>query len=852
MSHFLDANIPELIKKLSIDEKIQLLSAPDWWNTSAIKRLDIPAVRMSDGPNGVRGSSHFVVTPAQCLPCATALGSTFDPDLIFKVGGFLAAEAKVKSSVILLAPTCNIQRSPLGGRSFESFSEDPTLSGILAAAYVNGVQARGVAATIKHFVANDQEHERTAVDSVVSERALREIYLYPFMLAQKHAKPWAFMTSYGRIDGVHCSENRRLLNDILRKEWGFDGLVMSDWYGTYSVDLAIKAGLDLEMPGPPRWRTPLLINHCLSAQKVLVKDIDDRAATILSFVQKVARKNVDIVYGDGTEQTHDSPEARQFCRKLTAETIVLLKNEGNLLPIHANRAKKIAVIGPHAKASVISGGGSAALKPTYVITPWDGILENVPSGIDIEYAEGCQAYKYLPTLESNLTTPKGEPGWLCTFYQTDDQDNLTDAVEEFVLNDTKVRLNDSIPKSLGERWGMKLRGILSVTKDMPFELGIAVAGRAKLYVDGKLFVDNWSKQRPGDFFYGQGTVEEKATINLFTAKPVDVEVIYICTSLQSDPEDDDVGKRVAQPALMRGLRLGGAEKLDEEKAIGDAAKLASDSDIVVVVGGLMLEWESEGFDRPTLALPRRQDDLIAAVANANPNTVVVLQAGSAVAMPWVDRVRGVIQAWYSGNEAGNAIADILFGKINPSGKLPLTLPIRIEDVPSYLSFGSENGKVVYREDLFVGYKHYQARKIKPLFAFGHGLSYTTFELTDLKLSTFSATDAFFYAEVSVEVKNTGNVPGSEVIQLYITFPENGTTTPDLQLKGFAKLHDIPPGSSKTATIKLDKYAVSFWDCPSETWRAVEGVYGIHIGTSSDNLSLEDSFNLTSNLVWTGL
>ncbi|KAI5122379.1 hypothetical protein M0805_004136 [Coniferiporia weirii] len=848
---FLSANIPELVKKLTLDEKIRLLSGPDWWNTHAIERLNIPAVRMSDGPNGVRGSSHFVATPAQCLPCATALGSTFDPELIFQVGEFLSAETKIKSSVILLAPTCNIQRSPLGGRSFESFSEDPTLSGTMAAAYVNGVQSKNVAATIKHFVANDQEHERTAVESVVSERALREIYLYPFMLAQKHAKPWAFMTSYGRIEGVHCSENKRLLDGILRKEWGFDGLVMSDWYGTYSADLGIKAGLDLEMPGPPRWRTPLLISHSLSAQKVLVKDLEERATTILTFTQKLAQKNPEIVYGDGKERTRDSPEAREFCRKLTAETIVLLKNEDELLPLRSEKTKTIAVIGPHAKTSIISGGGSAALKPSYAITPWDGIVANAPSDVDIKYIVGCHAHKFLPTIEKLLKTPSGEDGWLCTFYQVDKDGNLTDPVADYVLNDTRIRLNDFLPKGLGEEWGMKVRGILTVDKDMPFELGLAVAGRAKLYVSGALIIDNWTKQKPGEFFYGQGSTEEKATIDLFADRPVEIEVVYIVSSPPFNPEDG-VEKDLSQPALMRGLRLGGVEKIDEDEAIREAAGLAASSDAVIVVGGLTPEWESEGFDRPELALPRRQNDLIAAVAKANPKTVVVLQAGSAVEMPWVNEVAGVVQAWYSGNEAGNAIADILFGKVNPSAKLPLTLPIRIEDTPSYLSFGSENGKVVYREDLFVGYKHYQARKIRPLFAFGHGLSYTSFNLSDLQLKGTFSPDASFAGEVSVEVTNTGAVAGSEVVQVYVSLPENGTTTPRLQLKGFAKVRDLAPGASRTATVKLDKYAVSFWDTPNSSWRAVKGKYGVHVGTSSDSLPLDSAFELEGGFSWTGL
>ncbi|KAL5529382.1 hypothetical protein ACEPAG_5367 [Sanghuangporus baumii] len=848
MSHpFLEADVPHLISKLTLDEKISLLSAPDWWNTSSVQRLSIPSVRMSDGPNGVRGSSHFISTPAQCLPCGTALGSTFDTELVYRVGEFLSAEAKIKSSVVLLAPTCNIQRSPLGGRSFESFSEDPTLSGLLSVAYINGVQSRGVAATIKHFVGNDQEHERTAVNSVISERALREIYLYPFMLAQKLARPWAFMTSYGRIDGIHCSENKRLLSDILRREWSFDGLVMSDWYGTFSVDLALQAGLDLEMPGPSRWRTPLLMTHMLSSRKVSMEDINERVLSVLSFVQKLARRNSDVVYGDGSEKTRDSPEIRRFCRNIASETIVLLKNEGGLLPLRPEEVRTVAIIGPHVKGSIISGGGSAALKPAYVVTPWDGLVSN--ADFEFKFAQGCYAHKYLPTLESMLMTNDGEPGWLCTFYNCDETGVFMEPIAKYVLNDTRVKVNDFLPDGLGEEWGLMLEGLLSVEKDVFFEFGLAVSGRAKLFINGELTIDNWTHQRSGDFFYGQGTVEEKVTVPLLASGPITVKVIYINSPAESHNQERDL----SQPALMRGLRLGGAEKIDESLAIKEASDLAANCDAAIVVCGLTPEWESEGFDRSGLDLPRRQNELIKLVGKANRRTVVVVQAGSAVNMePWVNDIDGIVCAWYLGNEAGNAIADILLGKVNPCGKLPFTIPKRIEDIPSYLSFGSENGEVVYREDLFVGYKYYQARRISPLFAFGHGLSYSSFSLSDLKITISCPSNENFAAEVTVKVVNTGSVLGSEVVQAYIDLPSNGTTTPKLQLRGFTKVRDLEPGSSEVGVIKLDKYAVSFWDSPRNAWRVIAAKYHVRVGTSSDNLPLEGSFDIETEFSWTGL
>ncbi|EMD34486.1 glycoside hydrolase family 3 protein [Gelatoporia subvermispora B] len=847
---FLDASVLDLLKKLSTDEKIALLGAPNWWNTHAIERLEIPAIRMSDGPNGVRGSSHFVSTPAQCLPCETSMASTFDPELIHAVGQFLAEEAKIKSSVVLLAPTCNIQRNPLGGRAFESFSEDPHLSGTLTAAYVNGLQSKGVASTIKHFVGNDQEHERTAANSVISERALREVYLYPFMLAQKKAQPWAFMTSYGRIDGTHCAEHPGLLQSILRNEWGFDGLVMSDWFGTYSVDLAINAGLDLEMPGPSRWRTPLLVNHMLSSQKILPATLNKRAGTVLEFVQKQARRNPDVVYGDGQERTRDTPEGRNFCRTLAAEGMVVLRNKKSILPIkpRAGTRTKVALIGPNMKERVISGGGSAALKASYIVNPYDGLTSNAPSGLEFQYEVGCYAHKFTPTLETLLKTKDGKPGWTCTFYNHDKTDKPTsEPVAEFVLQDTRVKLNDFLPEGLTTNWTIKLHGLLTVEKTADYELGLTVAGRANLYVNGKRLIDNWTKQRPGEFFYGQGTVEEIGTIHLTAGKPVDVMVEYTNTKPPEGPEADR-----SQPALMRGVRLGGCEKIDPDGAIASAVKLAQSSDVVILVAGLSPDWESEGFDRPTMDMPRRTNELIARVAQANPNTVVCIQAGSAVSMPWVDTVNGLIQAWYSGNEVGNSLADVIYGNINPSGRLPLTLPIREEDTPAYLNTHSENGQIHYREDLFVGYKWYQARGIKPLFPFGFGLSYTTFELSNLTISAPYGDGPSFGVDVTVTVQNTGRIIGSEIVQLYITLPDVQATTPKLQLRGFAKARDIKPGQGTTVTIKLDKYAVSFWDAPQTSWSAKAGVYGVHIGRSSADIVLDGSFALKSGFEWNGL
>ncbi|KAG8920897.1 hypothetical protein FRC00_009389, partial [Tulasnella sp. 408] len=536
---FVDADINDVLAQLTDEEKMSLLGAPNWWNTNKIDRLGVPGIRMSElSPNPSR---HFLSSPSQCIPCATSMGATFDPELIREAGAFLASEAKLKSAVCLLAPTCNIQRNPLGGRAFESFSEDPHLSGTLAAAYVNGLQKNGVAATIKHFVCNDQEHQRTAASSEVSDRALREIYLMPFMIAQRDAQPIAYMTSYGRVNGTHVSECPWLIGEegILRKEWGFKGLVMSDWFGTYGVDLPIKAGLDLEMPGPPRWRTPLLMSGTYGCQKVLLSDIEKRAGNVLEFAQRIARLSPDTVFGDGVEhETRDTSEVKSFNRRLGSEGMVLLKNQNNALPL--GKGLKVAVIGPNAKGRVASGGGSAFLKSSYIVRPWEGLSESVPEGT---------THKYLPTLETQLTTSSGKPGWTATFFSHDASGQPTgDPVGEYVLNDTRVKLNDFLPTGLTPTWTIKLSGLLTVESDGPFELGLTVSGRAKLWVNDKLTIDNWTKQRPGDFFYGQGTVEEKAIVDLSADKPAKILVEYTNTSPQDGRKRD-----LSQPALMLGV-----------------------------------------------------------------------------------------------------------------------------------------------------------------------------------------------------------------------------------------------------------------------------------------------------------
>ncbi|KAH0830132.1 glycoside hydrolase family 3 protein [Lanmaoa asiatica] len=795
----------------------------------------------------IRGNHFFMSTPAKCLPSATALGATWDTALIEQAGfKLLAGEAKLRAAPVILAPTCNIQRA------FESFSEDPLLSGLIAAAYVKGVQKDGIGTTIKHFVCNDKENDRMAYDSILSERALREIYLMPFMLAQKHAKPWSFMTAYNRVNGTHASENPHLLQDILRNEWKFDGVIMSDWFGVYSIDLSINAGLDLEMPGTNKWRTLDLMNRSIGSRKLMVRTIKERARKVVELAKRVAQESPEILDGDGIERTVESEEDKALMRKLAAESIVLLKNDNNLLPLQPQELKKIAIVGGNAQAVVLSGGGSAALKPSYFITPYQGIVNALPSNVEVTFSEGASTYMEMPTLDFELTTPSGERGWIGSWYAHENDESmapLSTPYETRLVDETRIFISTSAPKGITRRWTMKLEGQLKPrTRDCTFEFGLTVSGRAKLFIDGKLVIDNWTRQRRGESFFNSGSQEEKGRLDLKAGVTYNILVEFCNVRAPADGDEDETVQD-SNP----GVRLGGAEVQDPDEKMAEAVKLASEADAVIAIVGLNADWETEGYDRKTLALPGRTDELIAKVMAANPKTVVVTQSGSSITMPWADSVPAIVHSWYLGNATGDAIADILFGKKNPSGKLSLTFPKRLEDIAAHGHFHSESGVVRYGEDLFVGYKHFQHRGIAPQFAFGHGLSYTTFAFSDLELSTPVVADGDFSLTAAVTVTNTGSVSGSEVVQMYVSMPKTSDVThPPRLLRAFGKAKDLAPGVSERVVLTLDKLAVSYWEDLISRWVIERGEYGLSVGPSSDVLPLTATFVVTKGLEWSGI
>lgn len=482
----------------------------------------MPSIKVTDGPNGARGGSFWKMTKATALPNETCMAATFCSELIEDTGKLMAKETKARGAVCLLAPTINIQRSPLGGRAFESFSEDPTLAGELAGAIVRGLQSGGISPAIKHFVANDQEHERSGNDAIIAPRPLRDVYLRPFQIAQKRAQPWAYMTSYNKLNGTHCSENEWLITDLLRKEWGFDGLVMSDWFGVYSVSDSINAGLDLEMPGPTIWLQKGMVKHLIGAHKIDPRTINARCTTVLTWVQKLAKLHPDIVYAaPGTmEKSRDSDEEKasdaKFARQLAGEGCVLLKNDG-ALPI---KKGKIAVIGPNAKAAVITGGGSALLRAGWAVTPWDGLKNNAPEGVELAYELGGIGEKFLPVLDEQFTTMDDKPGFDLVFHPIEKGEVVMDPKREVRewWDVSSMHLADFGHRNLGEHFTTELHAKFNPKESGTYEFGAVVTGHGWVYVNDDLVIDLSKKTPKGSAFFNNGTIEVKGTYDVEAGK----------------------------------------------------------------------------------------------------------------------------------------------------------------------------------------------------------------------------------------------------------------------------------------------------------------------------------------------
>ncbi len=816
-------DLEDLLRQMTLQEKVSLLAGASVWETVAIERLGIPAIKVTDGPNGARGGGGFTDgIKAACFPAGIALAATWNPALVTRVGEALAQEARTKGASVLLAPTVNIHRSPLNGRNFECYSEDPYLSGRMAVAYIQGVQSQGVGATIKHFVCNDSEYQRNSISSEVDERTLREIYLAPFQAAVEEAKPWAIMASYNKINGTFASENAYTLTEILRKEWGFDGVAMSDWFGTQSTAASVNAGLDLEMPGPANWRGAKLLQAVENGEVPEAK-IDESVRRLLRLIERAGAFEHPAT---GPEQAIDRPEHRAVAREAAAESIVLLKNERAVLPLQAEKLTSLAIIGPNAQTARIMAGGSAQVNAHYAVTPFDGIVARAGEQVKIGYELGCTNYKLLPLLNADLlTTAAQEHGLALEYFNTPDLSG--EPVAHAVSTSSLFLWMGTLPEAVNSQQ-FSVRATASFTPQTSgrYSFSLISAGQSRLLLDGQEVIDNWTHPEPGEAFFGMGSTEVRYSLDLEAGQTQTLVLEYSKGS-----------------APIAAVRLGCQQPLPAD-ALERAATLAANSDVALVFVGLSEEWESEGFDRPDLALVGEQHALIEAVAAVNKNTIVVLNTGSPIAMPWLDQVAAVVEAWYPGQECGNAIADVLFGDVNPAGKLTETFPLRLQDNPAYLNYPGENGQVRYGEGIFVGYRYYEKKQIGTLFPFGFGLSYTSFSYDNLRLSTREiAPDETLH--VSIDITNTGQRSGQEVVQLYIRDQAASVQRPEKELKAFAKVR-LEPGERKTVTLSIAREALAYYDIQKRAWVAEAGDFEVLVGSSSQAIHAREGFTLKAS------
>lgn len=688
MEHVLD--VKKLVNELTLEEKASLCSGADFWHTKAIDRLNIPAAMVSDGPHGIRKqeslADHMGVAEsikAIGFPTASAMACSFDRDLLHKVGDTLGEECVAEDLAVLLGPGINMKRSPICGRNFEYYSEDPVVAGELGAAFVNGVQEHGVGTSLKHFAANNQEWRRMSISAEIDERTLREIYLAAFETVVKKAQPWTIMCSYNRINGVYSCENDWLLNKVLRDEWGFEGLVMTDWGAMDERVPSLKAGLDLEMPDC-HGETDKLIVKAVQSGELEESVLDTAVERILTMVDKylTARKGIDpasMVHPlpSSVERGYDVAAHHALARTTAEQSAVLLKNE-DILPLQKD--KKIAFIGEFAKVPRIQGGGSSHINNTSVESALDA------AGDSVSYAQGFH-------------------------------------------------------------------------------------------------------------------IDEETT---------------------------------------------------DETLLQEAITLAKESDVAVIFAGLPDSFESEGFDRTHLNMPANQNELIARISEVQPNVVVVLHSGSPIAMPWLDKVAGVLQMYLAGQASGGAAVNLLFGDATPCGKLAETFPLHLEDNPSYLNFPGNREKVCYQEGVFIGYRYYDKKKMDVLFPFGYGLSYTDFTYSNMKVTVNgkNAADVDVIKEtdeivVSADITNTGNCDGAEIVQLYIKNPVVYEIRPEKELRDFAKVF-LKAGETKTVTFMLNARAFSYYETRIHDWYAESGDYEILLASSSRDIRLQYTVSITGS------
>ena len=811
-----ESRVEGLLDRLTLSEKVSLLAGSDVWHLPPVERLGIGSLRMSDGPAGVRGTQVSAGPPSLNVPCGSALAATWEPDLIESVGRVLGEECRRKGAHVLLGPTVNLHRTPTGGRNFECLSEDPYLTGRLAVAYVRGVQSVGVAACTKHLVANDTETDRFTVSAEVDERALRELYLVPFEAALVEAGSWSVMGAYNRLGGTYCCEHPWLLGELLADEWGWDGAVISDWMATHSTAAPVSAGLDVEMPGPTLWRGDSLV-AAVSSGEVSIESLDERVRRVLRLLARTARLAPE---GDAApplepERAGGDLPAREVARRAAAAAIVVLRNDPPggattpLLPVAAgpDGPRRIAVVGPNADAATVQGGGSAQVSPSALVTVLEGIRARFADA-EVIHEPGVRTPRGTPALDiRSVRTPDGEVGFLVEHVGGPDPDG------EVVVTQVARRARLvwwGPPSGIDDgAWSLRATGELTADTTGRHRLEVRANAAVRARVDGRVVVDAWASAEPS---------RHPVELDLVAGEPVRLEL--------------DV--RPSSGALTFtgvDLRLVAPDSGDR---VERAVEAASRADLAVVVVGMDHDWETEGRDRDGFGLPDGQDQLVAAVCTANPNTVVVVNAGSPIAMPWAEQAPAVVWLWYPGQEGGTALAEVLAGDVDPSGRLPVTIPERLEDTPAFLHHPGERGVERYGEGIFIGYRWYDTRALPVRYPFGFGLSYTQFRYGDVAASVEAASTADPRVRVTVPVTNVGSRPGAEVVQVYVSHPGATVKRPAKELRGFRKVW-AAPGETVEVVVDLGARAFAFWDPATGGWLVEPGRYDVVVGSSAADI-----------------
>jgi beta-glucosidase len=803
-----ESRVDTLLSKMTLDEKITLIGGINDFYTQAIPRLGISPLRMSDGPLGVHDYG-----PTTAYPAGIALAASWDTDLAKRVGEAMGQDARARGVNFILAPGMNIYRAPMNGRNFEYFGEDPFLAARMAVSVIEGIQSQGVIATAKHYTANNQEYGRMDHSSDVDERTLREIYLPAFEASVKEGKVGAVMDAYNLVNGVYMTQNDYLNNVILKKEWRFDGIVMSDWGATHDGIAAAKGGLDLEMPSGLFMNKDTLL-PAIQRGEVSVAVIDDK-------VRRIFRKAIEFGFFDRGQTDTTIPLYSQKGREVALEEarsgMVLLKNENDILPLDKNRIKTIAVLGPDAYPAVIGGGGSSLTKPFNNASYLEGISNYLGEDARVFYTTGEASLDEIVKATEFASSPGGAVGLHGEYFNNDSLQGEPALARTDEKIDFHWGAGSYAPNGPDDRFSARWTGYFIPRTDDDYKFYVSADDGVRLFINDKQVIDDWQRH---------SETLDTYTTHLEKGKPYKIRLEYF----------EEVGTAT--------VRFGIAAAT---KTLGEGTKaLVAKADAVVLCMGFDPSTESEGGDR-TFQLPGGQDSYIQQIAGLNKNVIVVLTAGGNVDMnKWIASVPALIHAWYPGQEGGTALAQILFGEVNPSGKLPASFERRWKDNAAFESYypKSPDKHVKYEEGVFVGYRYFDRSEVKPLFPFGFGLSYTKFQYSDLQVIPASS-GLNAPVIVSFNIKNVGQREGAEIAELYVGDSHASVPRPVKELKAFAKVN-LQPGDSKRISLQLDCRAFSFFDIKKRVWSAEPGEFSILVGSSSAKIELQGKYVLSSS------